>query len=75
MFRNNNNFAVKMKLKLNLNEGEIKYILGEKFLFKLKEILEPIKSSNIKLIEKNVVQFDEKEKFDYESTQKSLLEF
>jgi len=75
MFRNNTNFAVKMKLKLNLNEGEIKYLLGEKFLFKLKEILEPIKSSGIEQIEKNVVKSDEKEKFEDESLQKSLLEF
>jgi len=39
MFCNNTDFAIKMKNKLNLNEQEIKYLLGKKHAHKLKEIL------------------------------------
>jgi len=75
MFRNNTNFAIKMKYKLNLTEVEIKYLLGDGFIFKLKEILEPIKSSDVEQIDKKITKSDIKEKFEDESRQQSLLEF
>ena len=75
MFRNNTNFAIKMKHKLNLTENEIKYLLGDEFLFKLKEILEPIKSSELENIGERTIKSEEKEKFDDESRQQSLLEY
>jgi hypothetical protein len=39
MFKNNTNFAINMKNKLDLSEAEIKYLLWKSHQFKLKEIL------------------------------------
>jgi replication factor C large subunit len=75
MFKNNTNFAINMKNKLNLTESEIKYLLGKDFLFKLKEILEPIKSSDIENGEKKIKLSNEIDKIEDESRQQSLLEF
>jgi replication factor C large subunit len=40
IFRNNTRFAIKMRNKLELSENEIKYLLGEKYVHRLKEIME-----------------------------------
>ncbi len=39
MFRNDTNFAIKMKKRFDFSETEIKYILGKNYLHKLEEIL------------------------------------
>jgi replication factor C large subunit len=40
LFRNDTRFACRMITVLDLSEGEVKYLLGEKHLHKMKEILE-----------------------------------
>jgi replication factor C large subunit len=40
MFRNNPRFACKMIKHLNFSEGEVKFILGEKYLHRMKDILQ-----------------------------------
>ncbi len=74
MFRNNTNFAIKMKQKLDLSELEISYILGESHKHKLKEILHP----NEVIIEKTGVEEEkekEGEKEKKENLQQSLFDF
>ena len=39
LFRNNTRFACKMIKTLDLSESEVKYLLGEKYLHKMKEIV------------------------------------
>jgi len=75
MFRNNIDFAVKMKHKLNLTEVEIKYLLGAKHSRKMQEILSSPKISNANPVEKETVASHEKEKVEDEGRQQSLLEF
>jgi len=75
MFRNNTDFAVKMKNKLCLTEFEIKYLLGSKHLHKMSEILSPPKISELDHVKKEIADYDEKEKFEDESRQQSLFEF
>ncbi len=75
MFRNDIDFAVKMKHKLNLTEVEIKYLLGEEHLHKMEEILAPTRVSDIPPVEKEVAISGEKEKTEKENRQQSLLDF
>lgn len=75
MFRNDIDFAVKMKHKLNLTEIEIKYLLGEEHLHKMEEILAPTMISDIPPVEKEVATSGEKEKTEKENRQQSLLDF
>ncbi len=73
MFRNNTNFAIEMKNKLDLSELEIKYLLGESHKHKLKEILHPneiiIEKTSVE--EKKKVEKEEKK----ENLQQSLFDF
>jgi replication factor C large subunit len=73
MFRNNTSFAVKMKHKFDFTENEIKYMLGEDYSHKIKDILRSSETIKIKPIEEEVVVFDEKDK--KESKQQSLFDF
>ncbi len=73
MFRNNTNFAIKMKNKLDLSEAEIKYLLGKNQQHKLKEIL----LSRGKIFEKPIPMETNKseEKEEKENLQQSLFDF
>jgi replication factor C large subunit len=71
LFRNNIYFAVKIKNKLDLSEAEIKYLLGEGYQFKLKEII----SSQVTISKKIGTQEKTKEKDKKENLQQSLLDF
>ena len=62
LFRNDIRFAVKMKNKLNLSESEIKYLLGEKYLHKLKNIIQSSEKTDEKQIEIEEVVSDIKKK-------------
>lgn len=50
-FRNDIKFAYTMKNKLDLSENEIKYLLGEKYIHKLKDILQYSEKEEKKQIE------------------------
>jgi len=74
MFRNDTYFAIKMKQKYELNETEIKFILGDKYAYKLKDILRANLLNNIKPIDENMA-VSEKEEKDEEVLQPSLFDF
>lgn len=63
LFRNNTRFAYKMKTKLGLSESEIKYLLGEKYMHKMKDILQFSERTDEKQIEikASVSNLNEKE--------------
>jgi replication factor C large subunit len=48
LFRNDTRFACRMISVMDLSEGEVKYLLGEKHLHKMKEILECSEKTNEK---------------------------
>ncbi len=73
MFRNNTYFAIKMKNKLGLSEGEIKYLLGESHKHKLKDILHSIEPIYEKQVQEELVEPDEEDK--KENLQQSLFDF
>lgn len=80
LFRNNMLFAIKMKNKLDLNEAEIRYLLGKKHENKLKEIMKSSDKDNLILYEEKQKINDKKEelnveKEDKEKTQQSLFDF
>jgi hypothetical protein len=73
MFRNNTNFAIKMKRKLDLSETEISYILGKSHKHKLNEILNPkeVITQEIEVEEEKEKTVEEKK----ENLQQSLFDF
>ena len=73
MFRNNTDFAIKIKKRFDLSEPEIKYLLGPSHKHKLNEILH----YNEIIIEKVGKPEEEKpvEKEKKEKMQQSLLDF
>jgi len=73
MFRNNTYFALKMKHKLDLNETEIKYLLGKNHQHKLREILHTHEKNYEKSITKEIAKSEEKE--EKENLQQSLFDF
>lgn len=78
MIRNDTYFAIKMKNKYDLTETELKYILGEKYSHKLKDILKSSKTDNIKTIEDETIISDKKEENKEkpeEKIQQSLFDF
>ena len=62
LFRNNIRFAGTMKNRLDLSESEIKYLLGDKHMYKLKDILGYPEMSDEKQVEIEESIHDEKEK-------------
>ena len=70
MFKNNTEFAVKMKNEFDFTEIEIKYLLGKTDSNKLKDILSINKAVNIKTFEKETYNYNKREK-----KQQSLLDF
>ena len=73
MFRNNTYFAVKMKQKFDFTESEIKYLLGENYSHKVKDILRSSEIVDVKPIEEEIVVSIEKDK--KENRQQSLFDF
>ena len=69
MFKNNIDFAIKMKDKLELSEIEIKYLIGDDKNI-VKQILKPVKKE-----EKTKETKEEKKKDKEEKMQQSLLDF
>jgi len=60
-----------MKNKIDLSEPEIKYLLGDEYKFRLKEIL----TSKVVVPQKTVSKEKTKEKDKKENLQQSLLDF
>lgn len=60
-FRNDIKFVYTMKNKLNLSENEIKYLLGEKYIHKIKDILQYSEKEDKKQIEIPMNNKEEKE--------------
>ena len=51
LFRNDTRFAYRMKNRLDFSESEIKYLLGEKYMHKMKDILQFSEKTDEKQIE------------------------
>jgi len=76
LFRNNAEFAAKMKNRMDLTENEIKYILGEKYNYKLKDILHFFEKNPEKQIDIDIVLSDKDKKDKREEVkQPSLFDF
>jgi replication factor C large subunit len=80
MFRNNPRFACKMIKHLDFSESEVKFILGEKYLHKMKDILQCAEKTDEKQeeIEITAQQIRNKEEEKKESTdlkQPSIFDF
>ena len=80
LFRNNMFFSIKMKNRLGFSEAEIKYLLGEKHAFKLKDILLSSEKDNLVVYEENQQNAKKQEKMkeekeESENIQQSLFDF
>jgi replication factor C large subunit len=62
LFRNNLRFACEMKKRLDLSESEVLYLLGEKDMHKLKDIMQCVEKTDDKQGEIDVTVSDVKEK-------------
>jgi len=72
MFRNDTEFAAKMKQKLDLTDNEIEYLLGKKYSHKMKDILQSSETlAKIKPLEEVVASVDEEKG----ERQQSLFDF
>ncbi len=72
MFRNNNEFAIKMKKKFDLTENEVSYLLGKKDKQRLKIIMNEQKEKKVKINKKDEIKPVE-EKIKEEKNQKKLF--
>jgi replication factor C large subunit len=80
LFQNDMAFACKMKKRLDLSESEIKYILGDKYLHKLNDILQSTEKADEKQVEIKVItskepEKEEKKEIKQEVRQPSLFDF
>lgn len=78
LFSNDTRFACKMIKTLNLSENEVKYLLGEKHLHKMKEIMQCSEKTDenqeeIELTDETIQQDEKKETSDVK--QHSLFDF
>ncbi len=72
MFRNDTEFAIKMKQKLDLAENEIEYLLGKKYTHKLKDILQSSETiAKVKSLEEVIVSVEDER----DDKQHSLFDF
>jgi replication factor C large subunit len=79
MFRNNPRFACKMINHLELSESEVKYLLGQQYLHKIKEILQCAEKTDEKQEEIDLTtaetKEDKKEKENTDAKQPSIFDF
>ena len=80
LFRNDTRFAYRMKDKLDLSENEIKYLLGEKYMHKMKDILQFSEKTDEKQIEiyvpvNNKEKEENKKDKEQEIKQPSIFDF
>ena len=79
LFQTDKNFAIKMKKRLDLSESDIKFLLGEKNLNKLEDIMQESekdeKQVEIKIIDSKDVKKEEKKELKPEIKQPSLFDF
>lgn len=78
MFQNDTGFAVKMKNKFGLSEAEIKYLLGKKYYYKLKDIMRSSEPLHVKPIEEEIspsTPSDEKDEKEVRIKQQNLFDF
>ena len=73
MFKNNLDFAIKMKKVLKLTENEVKYLLGKSHIHKFDEIFNLTKNEKIVAITKENNKENNEDK--NEKRQQSLLDF
>jgi len=72
MFRNDTEFAIKMKQKLDLAENEIEYLVGKKYTHKLKDILQSSETiAKVKSLEEVIVSVEDER----DDKQHSLFDF
>jgi len=71
IFRNNTEFAIKMKNKYNFSESEIQYILGKGYTHKLKEIIAGFVPEHIEPIKEEKTEKEENK----ENIQQSLFNY
>jgi len=80
LFRNDSQFACKMINTLDLSESEVKYLLGEKYLHKMKEILQCSEKTNesqgeIEITETKEKDEEEKKENKEDQKQPSIFDF
>ncbi|HVQ00709.1 MAG TPA: replication factor C large subunit [Candidatus Thermoplasmatota archaeon] len=78
LFRNDTRFACKMITALDLSEGEVRYLLGEKHQHKMKEILECSEKTNVKqeeIVLQDTTKKEEQKEPKDEKTQPSIFDF
>ncbi len=80
LFRNSPRFACKMIKQLGFSESEVKYLLGEKYLHRMKDIVQCAEKSDekqgeilIESVEKKIVEEEKKE--DGDLKQPSIFDF
>ena len=78
-FRNDTSFAYSMKNRLDLTENEIKYILGERYIHKMKDIIQysdKIEKQQIEIeISNNIEKVENKKENEQEIKQPSIFDF
>ena len=80
LFRNNTRFACKMIKTLDLSENEVKYLLGEKYLHKMKDIVQCAEKADDKQGEIEINQVgkkknEEEKKESIDLKQPSIFDF
>jgi replication factor C large subunit len=80
MFRNNPRFACKMIKHLDFSESEVKFILGEKYLHRMKDILQcaektDVKQEEIEIITQQTRNKEEEKKESTDVKQPSIFDF
>ena len=80
LFRNNPRFACKLIRQLSLSESEVKFLLGEKYLHRMKEILQCAektdeKQEEIELVPKGKRKEEEEKKENTDLRQPSIFDF
>jgi replication factor C large subunit len=80
LFRNNPRFACKMIKQLDFSEGEVKYLLGEKYIHRMKDIVQCAEKADnkqgeiqVESVEKKTVEEEKKEESDLK--QPSIFDF
>ncbi len=80
LFRNNPRFACKMIKQLDFSEGEVKYLLGEKYLHRMKDIVQCAEKADdkqeeiqVESVEKKTAEEEKKEESDLK--QPSIFDF
>jgi len=75
LFRNSPRFACKMIKLLNFSENEVKYLLGEKYLHRMKDIVQCAEKTNERQGEIEITSVSKEKKESNNLKQPSILDF